>query len=298
MIRALGYIIAIIFFCSCSKELDTSDFLATETETINGFEVTWQNYMTADRRQVVRDILRDMVYVKGGVFSMGTSQTYDDSARPNESPIHWVELSDYYICAHELTYDQVQLLLGTTRSSNIRDYNGKYLHYSWEDWQHVLFMLEELTGIEFSFPTEAQWEFAARGGVNSKGYRYPGSNNWKDVWSESLDESNTSAPNELGLYNMADKNSEWCLDFYADYTDGVMQRDPCVTFDLRHGHVVRGGCHVSSEKYKNWMSTASVSYTSFSTCYIDQRMCRSTARSYSRIASWDIGCRPVINNAK
>ena len=297
MKKLYSIILTTIVICSCSKDLNpqTEGFLMGGAETVNGFDVRWSDFMTEEQRQVIRDILCDMVPVHGGTFTMGASQDYDPSARANEGPQHIVKLSDYYICVHELTRRQVDVLTQTTRSgsSPIQDYQGQYVFYSWEDWDALLAILKDLTGLPFDFPTEAQWEYAARGGQQSKGYLYPGSNVLSEVWSSVLDETNTSKPNELGLFNMADKNSEWCKDFCQPYEDVAMQENPCVMFGKEH--VVKGGCHISNSEYKRWLtSKATDTSNSFFNSLVDWRLCRSTARTYSSGRHWDISCRPVI----
>lgn len=278
----------------CSENLDNEDFLPSETATVNGLPVAWRDYMTQEQRQVVSDILSDMVLVEGGIFTMGANPAYDPDARANEQPAHLVRLTDYYICAHELTYDQVHTLVDmATRASDIREFNGRYLNYAWEDWQYVLDLLTDYTGLEFSFPTEAQWEFAARGGNLSKGYLYPGSNKWEEVYADDLNGIDDTVPNELGLYNMANRRGEWCADTYSNYTDGPMPTNPLIT--IGDGHVVRGGCHISTGLYKNWLSTTLTTVFDYTESSEDWRMSRSTARAKHKSKSWDIGCRPVIN---
>lgn len=287
-----GVVCLLLGVTGCSKTPDDENFLESETAKINGLQVQWRAYMTNEQRQVISDILSDMVLVEGGIFTMGATQDFDVDARVNESPAHLVKLTDFYICAHELTYEQIQTLMPTTRSSDIHEFEGKYLYYSWEDWNNVLRLLTDFTSIEFTFPSEAQWEFAARGGNLSKGYRYPGSNKWEDVYADDLNDTDDTVPNELMLYNMANRRSEWCADAYADYTDGPMPTNPLVT--IGDGHVVRGGCHVSVSVSKNWSSILTSS-TTYIEVYEDQRMSRPTARARHSSRSWDISCRPVIN---
>ena len=117
---------------------------------------------------------------------------------------------------------------------------------SWDDIQEFLSKLNSLTGQTFKLPTEAQWEYAARGGNRSRGYKYSGSNNIDDVaWYESNSGRHTHAvatkqPNELGIYDMSGNVWEWCSDWYGDY-DSSSQTDPqgASTGSYR---VLRGGC--------------------------------------------------------
>lgn len=281
-------LLVMVAFCSCTKDLDSDAFLPSETETVNGMTVTWRDCMTKEQRQVLKDILNDMVRVEGGIFMMGTSQLYDKDAQDDESPAHWVKLSDYYICAHELGASQLKNLIDL---SDAELYKGEIINYSRTDWENLMSMFSSFTRLNFSFPTEAQWEFAARGGNMSKGYLYPGSNDWGQIWHEAVDNTNASIPNELGLYNMADKQAEWCADRYATYPDGVIQTDPIASHgESYHGYVIRGGNYNSSGTAKN--------DAEYRISYIDKRICRSTSRKHSSSTTsktWQYGCRPVIN---
>lgn len=284
--------ILLVIIC-CSKYPNLEDYLHEEDVVVNGFNVHWRACMTKEQREIVCEILNDMVLVEGGIFSMGSNQIYDPDARPNESPVHLVKLTDFFICAHELTFEQMSVLFPDFSAGyqNIRKVNNKkFLNYSWEDWNNILSQLFLLTNIEFSFPTEAQWEYAARGGKYSKCFLYPGSNDRDEVFADDVNGIDITLPNELGIFNMANCRSEWCADAYSDYSDGPMAINPYITDG--DSHVVRGGCHVSVNITDKW----SLSSVYYSNVYEDYRFCRSTSRAkgYSS-KSWYIGCRPVIN---
>lgn len=272
-------------FCSCTKDPSLDGLLPSEKETVNGMAVTWRDCMTEAQRQAVRNIINDMVLVEGGIFMMGTSQVYDKDARENESPAHLVKLTNFYISAHELGYSQLHSLMEIAESKIY--YKSDLLRYSRSEWEDVLWLLSSLTGLKFTFPTEAQWEYSARGGCKSEGYLYPGSNDLSLIWHAEIDGSNTSMPNELGLYNMADKQAEWCADRYSTYSDDVILINPIVSYGT--DYVVRGGSYECSGTDKSWSR-----YELYSK---DKRACRSTTRSKnsrSTAVSY-IGCRPAIN---
>lgn len=163
-----------------------------------------------------------------------------------------------------------------------------------------------MTDLPFSLPTEAQWEYAARGGKLSNNYIYPGSNNLDEVNSFKFNSGSTHA-NELGIYNMADLKSEWCLDYYEEYpTSQTIYFNRLIKTGERH--VVRGGsynCSGYSSKYLNTKISAADSYGDFKDDsssaldpILDKRYCRITARSYyndSEYGNRYIGCRLVIN---
>ena len=123
---------------------------------------------------------------------------------------------------------------------------------SWEDCQGFILKLNKLTGREFCLPTEEQWEFAARGGNKSKGFKFAGSNDIKDVaWFKGNSKSKTHPvgelnPNELGLYDMTGNVWEWCNDKFDDYKSKV-QSNP--TGEIRPNHVYRGGGWLAYERY-------------------------------------------------
>jgi len=175
----------------------------------------------------VNGVAFNMVKVSGGTFQMGATSEQGSDADNKEKPVHQVTLSDYYIGETEVTQELWQAVMG----SNPSDFTGSGLlpveKVSWDDCQTFITKLNVLTGMQFRLPTEAEWEFAARGGNSSQGYKYSGSNNIVDVaWYKSNSNSKThevgtKAPNELGLYDMSGNVWEWCQDRYGSYSSSA-----------------------------------------------------------------------------
>lgn len=164
-----------------------------------------------------------MIKVEGGTFTMGATSEQGSDAYDDEKPTHQVTLSTYYIGRTEVT----QALWEAVMGSNPSGFKGKKLpveNVSYNDCKQFIEKLNVMTGQDFRLPTEAEWEFAARGGNQSHGYKYSGSNYLDDVaWfrENSGSETNTVAtkrPNELGIYDMSGNVYEWCRDSYAKYT--------------------------------------------------------------------------------
>ena len=162
-----------------------------------------------------------------------------------------------------------------------------YTSFTWDDWFSLIKDLRKMTGLDFDFPTEAQWEYAARGGRESQGYIFAGSNTLSDVWTDNRSDS-PSIPNELGIYNMSDQFSEWCKDYYSEYKDASIAMDPCCTAGV--WHVLRGG-NINSTKSSSSYRTSKVVSSALS----DKRDCRVSARGYGNPDSKSKTCRLVIN---
>ncbi len=224
----------------------------------------------------VKGVSFDMIKVKGGTFNMGATpeQEYPDY---NEKPVHKVTLDDYWIGETQVTQALWKAVMGKTLTQiasynngstwGVGDNNPMY-YISWNDCQEFVKKLNALTGQHFRLPTEAEWEFAARGGTKSRGYQYSGSNNLGDVawyWENSGDRRNsgswgderamsnhnrthpvaTKAPNELGIYDMSGNVGEWCQDRDGSYSSSS-QTNPTGPSSGSH-RVCRGG---------SWYSTA------------------------------------------
>ena len=167
-----------------------------------------------------------MVEVRGGTFTMGATSEQGSDAKSDEKPAHKVTLSDYYIGKTEVTQALWKAVMGNNPSS----FKGENLPVeciSWNDCKAFISKLNSLTGKRFRMPTEAEWEYAARGGSKSRGYKYSGSNTLDDVawyWDNSgrkTHEVGTKKPNELGLYDMSGNVWEWCSDWYGDYSSSA-----------------------------------------------------------------------------
>lgn len=164
-----------------------------------------------------------MVYVEGGTFTMGATSEQGSDAESDEKPAHQVTLSSFSIGKYEVTQEEWQAVMGSN-PSNFKGSKRPVENVSWEDCQDFIRKLNQLTGKRFHLPTEAEWEYAARGGNRSRGYKYAGGDNLGSVaWYDdnSGDETHPvgqKSPNELGLYDMSGNVWEWCQDRFGSYS--------------------------------------------------------------------------------
>ena len=206
----------------------------------------------------VNGVSFDMVKVTGGTFAMGA--TWEQGVVENdEKPAHRVTLSDYFIGQTEVTQALWQAVMGSN-PSNWKGNNLPVENVSWDDCQQFITKLNQLTGRKFRLPTEAEWEYAARGGTKSRGYKYAGSNDFGSVaWYDDNSGSQThpvgqKQSNELGIYDMSGNVLEWCQDWYdEDYYSKSPPTNPCnnTSASLR---VFRGG---------GWPSNAGICRVSY-----------------------------------
>ena len=176
----------------------------------------------SDGTLIVNGVHYDFAFVEAGTFTMGAT-TKTDYTYDSEFPAHEVTLTDsYYMCQTEVSQALWQAVMGSN-PSHFKGDSKPVEQVSWDDCQEFLRRLNAATGKTFRLPTEAEWEFAARGGNRSRQYQFSGSDAWDAVvWcipnsSKTTHDVRSKQTNELGLYNMSGNVSEWCSDWYGDY---------------------------------------------------------------------------------
>jgi len=194
----------------------------------------------------VGDQLIEMQRVDGGTFVMGATTEQYDREMQADKPAHLVSVSTYYIARTEVTNALWRTVMQDSLMSdgmNIDDHPVSNI--SWNDCQTFIARLNALTGLTFRLPTEAEWEYAARGGNKSSQYRFAGSNIIDSVaWTYTNSQNRKHGvgrlqSNELGLYDMTGNVSEWCHDWFAPYQLGT-PIDP-IGPDSGTMRVARGG---------------------------------------------------------
>ena len=219
----------------------------------------------------------DMVRIEAGTFTMGATPEMENPF-DWEKPTHQVTLTnDYYIGKYEVTQALWKAVMGNN-PSNFKGDNLPVEKVSWDDCQEFINKLNRITGKTFRLPTEAEWEYAARGGKKSRGYQYSGSNNLSDVaWYKDNSGSKTHAvgskqANELGIYDMTGNVWEWCQDWWGYYSSSL-QINPTGA-NSGSSRVFRGG---------SW--------------YITAGGCRSSYRGYYRpdFRAFSLGLRLVLS---
>lgn len=189
-----------------------------------------------------------MVRVEGGSFNMGATPE-QNNPEMFESPVHRVTLTDYYIGQTEVPQWLWKAVMGNNPSCFKGD-NLPVERVSWNDCQAFLKKLNKCVNQEFTLPSEAQWEYAARGGNRSRGYQYSGSDHLSDVaWYDSLSthEVATKKANEAGIYDMSGNVEEWCADWWGDYAGYSVTNPRGATSGSRR--VFRGGDYKWGKNY-------------------------------------------------
>ena len=209
-----------------SPSTPSSPSSSKETFTVNGVSFT-------------------MVRVDGGTFTMGETEEQGSEAYSDAKPAHQVTLSSYMIGETEVTQALWQAVMGKNPSYFTGDSSRPVEKVSWNDCQEFIRKLNSMTGKTFRLPTEAEREYAARGGNKSRHYKYSGSNNIDDVaWykgnsGNQTHRVKTKSPNELGLYDMSGNVNEWCSDWYGGYSSSAQTNPKGSASGTRR--VYRGG---------------------------------------------------------
>ena len=215
-------IIGMIVLVCCKKVEEDDDYSGVEKKP----EVVVTEMDGAIQYKINKKITFVMLKVEGDTFTMGVSVSQDDDSESDERPVHTVVLSDFYIGETEVAQNLWQLVMGSNPSYFV-DASLPVEQVSWNDCQKFIERLNDLIGSDFRLPTEAEWEYAARGGNKRHGYKFAGSNNIDDVaWFVDNSEDKTHPiklkdSNELGIYDMCGNVSEWCNDWYGNYSSGI-----------------------------------------------------------------------------
>ena len=198
-----------------------------------------------------------MVVVEGGTFKMGATKDQGSDVSKDEKPAHQVTLTQFTIGKCEVTQEVWEAVMGKN-PSRIKGPKRPVTNVSHGDCEQFLQKLNKLTGRKYRLPTEAEWEFAARGGLKSQGYRYAGGNTLDAVaWYSGNSNRVTHdvgerQPNELGLYDMSGNVYEWCADRYAPYTEedqnNPLVENPEGDDGFARFYIARGGSMINEGK--------------------------------------------------
>ena len=247
LLSVCAAVVLIALFGGCGQKADKMQ--TEKMDTTNVSSVGQTSALPIQTETItVNGVSFKMVAVEGGTFTMGCTDEQGNDCESDEKPAHQVTLSSFYIGETEVTQALWKAVMGT----NPRFFEGDNLPVaciSWDDCQKFIKMLNELTGKKFRLPTEAEWEYAARGGNQSRGYKYSGSDNidsvaWYDGNSgDDIHPVKTKEANELGLYDMSGNVWEWCQDWYGGYTT-MPQTDPRGP-TTGSSRVLRGGVYIN-----------------------------------------------------
>ncbi|MBQ8221806.1 MAG: formylglycine-generating enzyme family protein [Bacteroidales bacterium] len=250
---------AFIILC-CFLALQSCNKDNTKNETINDFDINWTGDLGKTEKDAIRNMISNMVKVDGGTFFMGAQKdsveyyNYDETALPNEAPVHEVTVSDFYINKYEVTQDLWEAVMGATpNDENDMQWEkefgkgDKYPAYriSFKEVETFIGKLNEYTGLNFALPTEAQWEYAAKGGTSTSYSLYAGGGNvlevaWIDSNSTMNSEVGMKLPNALGLYDMSGNVWEMCQDWFYEYTEEAVTNPVGEAYNQGY-KVFRGG---------------------------------------------------------
>ena len=246
----------LIVLC-CILALQSCNNGSTGTETVNGFDINWSGDLNKKEQDAVKEMISNMVKVEAGTFYMGAQKdsviynNYDENATSLESPVHEVTVGEFYINKYEVTQNLWKAIMGKHNDrvdefDQWEDEFGKGDNYpayriTFKEVETFISKLNECTGLNFALPTEAQWEWAAIGGIKSNNYTFSGSNNVAEVAAVNgeLNEVAKLKANELGIYDMTGNVEEWTANKYGKYS-ATESTDP-VGPTSGSDYVTRGG---------------------------------------------------------
>ena len=233
----------LIVLC-CILALQSCNNGNTGTETVNGFDINWSGNLSKKDQDAVKEMISNMVKVEAGTFMMGAQKdsviysNYDENATSLESPVHEVTVGEFYINKYEVTQSLWKAIMGrhNDKDDEFDQWENKFgkgdnypaYRISFNEVETFIGKLNEYTGLNFALPTEAQWEYAARGGANTNYTLYAGGDNVLEyawVYTENsiyninkCSEVGKKTPNTLGLYDMSGNVWEMCSNWYYDYS--------------------------------------------------------------------------------
>ena len=254
----------------------------TTSTTPSPKTTTTTSTSASDRERILNNLVANMIYVEGGTFTMGGTSEQGSDVNDWEKWTHQVTLSSFSIGKFEVTQEEWEAVMGSN-PSRFKGAKRPVERVSWDDCQTFIRKLNQLTGHDFRLPTEAEWEYAARGGRSSRGYKYAGTTSYLDEYGWYEDNSgDTTHPvgqknaNELGLYDMSGNVWEWCADWDGIYSSASQTnpQGPSSGSD----RVIRGGGY----SYSAW------------TCRVSCRFDQDPSNRYNYVLGLRLALSPKI----
>ena len=206
----------------------------------------WAAYLSREQKVALQKLIEDLVCVEGGRCEIGATQEQERDAYEWEKPVHKVVLSNFRITKHLVTQEIWSSIMPYNNSLNKSEKNLPVENVTWEECDEFIKTINEMTGLSFKLPTEAQWEYAARGASKFRGKKYSGDDCACEVaWFDENSYKRTHPvgqknANELGIYDMSGNVWEWCSDWYDVYDTQIVPDPVGAASGTRK--VLRGGC--------------------------------------------------------